>query len=414
MTNKYIHTILFLCFFTFQMVLAQEVVYKGDPDQSFYTARDLAFEGKRTVARDTLLNILSKYPDYNDVRNLLASTYSWDGDYQEARKHFNRITSSDRKNMESWVAAIKNEIYAKDFYIALGLVNKAMVHNPQDEKLIALRSDILQYVHKPEVKSAKINTTIDSSKVEEKPKVLKNRIAISNSYDFFDKAYDPMIYSSFEYKRETKFGSIIPRINFSNRFQTNGVQFELDAYPKISKRLYAYANYGFSNAPTFPNHRVGAEVYANLPKAMEVSIGMRYLDFNTTNANIFTASFGIYSGNYYFSARPYVTPSKNKPLGLSGTVLARKYLKSGEDYIGILAGYGFTSDLKQLRDGEEVLAETVLYVESQQLGFEYQFSSKKQQHLYKTNLGIVRQELTYDSGNFFWAISAGFTYNVKF
>ena len=387
-------------------LIAQETHYTGDPDASFYTARALAFNGKRSVARDTLKRILTKYPNYNDVRSLLASTYSWDGNYQEARGHFNKVTSNDRQNKASWVAAIKNEMYAKEYYIALGLANKAIGYIPDEEELLGLKKEILKLMQ---------NTSNAKPKKEVKEaKDLKNSIGIANRYDVFDIAYDPMVYSSLEYKRTTKFGSIIPRINYSNRFQINGLQYELDAYPKISKTLYAYTNYAFSNAPTFPNHRMGGELYANLPKSLEVSLGMRYLDFKSTQASIFTGSIGMYRGDYYFSLRPYVTPSKVQPVSLSGTLLGRKYLKDGENYLGVLAGYGFSSDLRQLRDGDEVLAETLLYVESQHLQLEYQFTGKSQPHLYKANLGVSRQELTFESGTFYWSVSAGFTYHIKF
>jgi len=393
--------------------IAQEFEYKGNPDLSFSTARDLAFSGKRAIAQDTLNRILTRYPHYNDVRNLLASTYSWDGEYDKARGHFNKITSTDKKNKETWVAAIKNEIYAKEYYIALGLANKAINYLKDDELLLELRKEILE--HTPgsvESQSEILEEHIEKSFIENK--VYNNRIAISSSYEIFNVAYDPMIYSSLEYKRETKLGSIIPRINFSNRFQTNGIQYELDAYPKFSEKFYAYTNYAFSDAPIFPAHRAGVELYANLPKSVEVSVGARYMAFNDQQASIITGSVGLYKGNYYLSARPYITNSKDMPLGVSGTILGRKYLKDRENYFGFIAGYGFTPDLKQLQDGDELLAETLLFLESQHLRMEYQFSGKKQPHLYRAHLGIVRQELAFDPGNFYLSLSAGFVYHVKF
>lgn len=393
--------------------IAQEFEYNGNPDMSLQIAQNLAFSGKRAMAQDTLKRILTKYPHYNDVRNLLASTYSWDGEYDKARGHFNKITSTDKKNKETWVAAIKNEIYAKEYYIALGLANKAISYLKDDELLLKLRKEILEQTpgsveSQPEIPKGNVE------KQSAESKVYNNRIAISNSYEIFDVAYDPMINSSLEYKRETKIGSIIPRINFSNRFQTNGIQYELDTYPKFSKKLYAYTNYAFSNAPIFPAHRAGVELYANLPKSMEVSLGARYMAFNDQQVSIATGSFGLYKGNYYLSARPYITQSKDKPFGVSGTVLGRKYLKDSENYFGLMLGYGFTPDLKQLQDGDELLAETLLFIESQHLRIEYQFSGKKQPHLYRAHLGIIRQELAFDPGNFYWSLSAGFVYHVKF
>ena len=393
--------------------IAQEFEYNGNPDMSLQTAQNLAFSGKRTIAQDTLNRILTKYPDYNDVRNLLASTYSWDGEYDKARGHFNKSTSRDKTNKETWVAAIKNEIYAKEYYIALGLANKALSYNEADGQLLKLRDEILKNIpgsaeSQLEIPAANLKTFF------EEDKVFKNRLAISNAYEIFDIAYDPMIYSSLEYKRETKLGSIIPRVNFSNRFETNGIQYELDTYPKFSKNFYAYTNYAFSNSSIYPNHRAGLEFYANLPKSLEVSAGLRYLDFKDTKANIITGSVGLYRGNYYFSLRPYLTSGDDNPLGVSGTILGRKYLKDGDNYLGLLAGYGFTPDLNQLRDGDELLAETLLYLESMHLRMEYQFSGKQQPHLYRAHLGIARQELAFDSGNFYWSLSAGFVYLVKF
>ena len=68
----------------------------------------------------------------------------------------------------------------------------------------------------------------------------------------------------------------------------------------------------------------------------------------------------------------------------------------------------------RLRIDGSLLAQTLLYVQSQQLLFEYQFTAKNRPNIYKANLGVTRQELAFSSGNFFWALSAGLKYEVKF
>lgn len=392
--------------------VAQENGYKGNPDVSFFTARNLAFEGKRDIARDTLNHILTKYPEYTDVRSLLASTYSWDGKYDVAREQFNRITSAERNNKEVWIAAIKNEIYAQDYYIALGLANKALLYLKDDTDVEALKGRAFENLIEKAEKSA--DTVVMTAKNPSESKILKNKISIANSIDVFDIVYDPMIYSSIGYSRKTSAGSIIPRVNYANRFETHGLQYELDFYPKFSKTFYAYLNYGYSNAPIFPDHRVGAELYANLPKAFETSLGVRYLDFSTTKATVYTGSIGLYRGNYYFSLRPYVTPQDNGDVSFSGGLLARKYLKDANNYLGLNVGMGYSPELKQLREGDNLLAQTVLFIESQRLAFAYQFTGKESPNSYNVNLGVARQELVFDSGNFAWSVSAGLTYQVKF
>ncbi len=408
---KILKLLLFLgCVFHILLGTSQETkVYEGNPDISFFVARDLAFSGRRKEAKDTLTLILSKYPEYTDGRNLLGKIYSWDGEFDKARAHFNKITSSKKNDKEAWISAINNELYAENYSIALGLSNKALLFLPEDNDLVLLQRKALENSDKSGIKSLSIaNNHIPGD-------TLRNKIAVYGMLDVFDVVFDPMMATSLEYIRTTKIGSIIPRINYANRFETNGLQYEIDFYPKFSKTFYGYFNYGYSNAPIYPDHRVGAELYANLPNAFEASIGMRYLEFNDITANIITGSAGVYKGNYYLSLRPYITlPVGANPVGISGSLLVRKYLKDKDNYFGVNAVVGYAPELKQLRAGDILLAETLLYIESQQLNLEYQFTGSTGSNIYRTSLGITHQELAFDAGNFFWAVTTGFSYQFKF
>ncbi|MBT8320576.1 MAG: YaiO family outer membrane beta-barrel protein [Eudoraea sp.] len=389
-------------------LMAQEYSFSGDPDISFSTAREMAFSGNHQGARDTLKSILSRYPDYTDVRSLLAKTYSWDGAYDDARLQFNRITSKERQNKEVWIAAVKNEIYAENEHIALGLVNKALIHLPDEATLVSLKADVVYRIKK---KQELPNPSDDKKGAEIKP--TKNRLEFGNAIDVFDSFYEPMLYASVAYIRETGFGKLIPRINYSNRFNTNGLQYELDVYPKFSKKLHGYLNYGYSSDAIYPTHRAGAELYMNLPKAVEISAGMRYLDFANNSTTILTGSVGLYRGDYYFSLRPYVTPSNNQT-GFSGNLLGRKYFKNKYHYLGVNLGVGYAPELRQLSANNVLLAETLFFIESQQILLEYQFTSGDQEHRYRANLGITRQEYIPSPGSFFWAFSAGMQYQLAF
>ena len=75
---------------------------------------------------------------------------------------------------------------------------------------------------------------------------------------------------------------------------------------------------------------------------------------------------------------------------------------------------GFSPELRQLTSGDELLAETLLYVESQRLSIEYQFSGRRDENIFRANMGVTRQELAFDSGNFVWGVSAGLSCQVKF
>ena len=107
------------------------------------------------------------------------------------------------------MAAIHNELQAGNTSIALGLANKALNYLGENQTIRKLRNDILGKSSIPE--------TRDSEEIL----AYKNRISIDNRLETFDQFYDPMWYTSLEYRRETSLGRIIPRINYSNRFQTN-------------------------------------------------------------------------------------------------------------------------------------------------------------------------------------------------
>ncbi len=441
-----------ISFFTLVGVWArcQDVASDNTGEVSYNTAYRLAYDGNHNSAQEMLLALVTENPNDFNARSLLASTYSWSGQFDKARKEFNKITSVDPSNRDIWISAIKNELYGENEATALGLANKALSQLKSDMEIERLREIALDRIankkypelgwynqydalgtSKPRIKRpvAKKNRSVTAKdsilgkKPEEKPlseavlaarEAPRNMLAINNSFTLFDQRYDPMYYSSVYFKRQTLAGSIIPRINYSNRLGKQGLQYDIDFYPKFSKRFYAYLNYGYSNASIYPNHKMGGDLYANLPGAIEFSAGGRYIITNTQNVTVITNSLGHYSGNYYFSLRSYITPKPGNLTRFSGNILARKYLRDAENYLGVNFGMGYSPELRQLTSGDDLLAETLLYVESQRLNLEYQFTGKKNPTIYRANLGVTREEFAFDAGSFFWGISAGLTYHVKF
>ena len=282
-----------------------------------------------------------------------------------------------------------------------------MVYLKEDSEINALKTNILAQIADTQLLQNKLKAT----KLAEES---KQAFTLYTEGEVFDQVLDPMYYGAFEYKRNTKWGVLLPRLNFNRRFNINGVQAELDAYPKISKSLSGYFNYGFSNSEIFPRHRVGAEVIKELPNAMEASVGLRHLSFATDNATILTGSFGLYRGNYYASIRPFVVPDALKGVSLSGSLLVRRYLKDGNNYLGMNLGYGFDTEMNQFIVDGELLAQTLLFLESQRLRFQYQFTSKNFGNQYLASIGVNRQELAFSSGEFFLSVTAGIAYQVKF
>lgn len=447
---KYVHNIIIVVLLWGVTSWGQDLAY-NENETSYTSAHNLAYQGKYGQARKMALQVLEKDPADTKASALVARTYSWSREYDKARREFNRLTSNDKSNRDLWILAIKNELYAKNNGTALGLANKALQHVANDTELIRLqqmarkRLEQTEYPEKSWVdnestvklkggskasKKKKQVATKASKEKEAAPKenekkspekkeeaskkVLNNRIAVRNSFTVFDRRNDPMVFSTIEFKRQTLAGSLLPRINYSNRNGEHGVQYDIDFYPKFSKRFYAYLNYGYSNASIYPNHKVGGDLYVNLPGAMEFSAGGRFISLDTRDINMITNSIGHYRGNYYFSLRSNLVPRENQPMQFSGNLLVRKYLRDAENFFSFNVGMGYSPELRQILSGDELLAETLLYIESQRMSLQYQFTSRKSPNIYSASLGVARQELSFESGSFIWSVSAGLAYQVKF
>jgi YaiO family outer membrane protein len=420
MISKIVLQIICICTFLGAVQMsAQEKKYNGDPDASYEIARNLAFNKQRKQAQDTLLSILTKYPNYNEIRSFLATTYSWDGEYKKARKEFTSLLEKDSKNKSNWIAAIKNESWADMPFAALEMTTEALKNFPDDAEILYLKASAQENTNNPIEALSTIQFILDKNPEDQKAKDFKvslnktlsrNSIGINSTVDLYSDVFDPMQYHIFKYGRQTKYGSIIGKVNFNRRFNENGLQYEVDLYPKISKGFYAYANIGFSNSFLFPDVRFGAELYKSLPKSFEVSLGFRALKYNTTTT-IYTGSVGWYYGNSYWSFRPYITPG-GAGTSTSGTITYRKYRSDADNYLGLSLGMGFSPETNQFNFNGN--ATSIINLKSQKINLGYYFSSSNKQNAWGTQFAVTHQEIIFDLGNYFWIYSLNLSWELKF
>jgi YaiO family outer membrane protein len=153
--------------------------------------------------------------------------------------------------------------------------------------------------------------------------------------------------ASLEYKGPVGQTTVVGRVNFADRWGNTGWQAELDAYPRISKKMYAYTSIGAApNALVFPKWRAGASLYFNLPMGIELEGGARYLHFSE-DLWMLTAGVGKYLGNWLFQGRSFLSLRNNLGADHSFAFTARYYLPSGKDYIWGQLGSGVSPDESQ-------------------------------------------------------------------
>ena len=342
---------LFLLVFSVKMVSAQSGL---SSDELFQQARKAAFDQKDYVKAISLSKqALAKSPDYSDIRVFLGRVYTWTDKTDSARTEFNMVLSKHPDNEDAAFAYGSLEYWNNNSPKALQQVQDGLKFHPQSKDLLLLKAKVLNDLKR----FSEANTTLDmlikedptnsdaralAARVRDNSSV--NKIGVTYDYIYFDKEFNtPWQLASIEYGRQTGMGSIIGFINYANRFNTSGVQYEIDAYPHISKTFYAYVSGGYSgDVGVFPQSRVGFSLYANLPASFEGELGFRYLHF-TGDTWIYTASVGKYIGDFWLNFRTYLTPS-NSSISQSYTVHVRYYTGGADDYLSLGVGTGISPD----------------------------------------------------------------------
>lgn len=342
-------------FFLPHLISAQE---RPSSDQLFQQARTAAFKHKDYPQAIALCKeALTTSPDYSDIRVFLGRLYTWSHYPDSAREQFNYVLKQHPDNLDAAGAITDLEYWNDNDSTALRYCEDGLKYHPASSELLLKKARILNSMRnykeaytvadtilRIDPKNSDARSLAESIKNNSSP----NKLGASYDYVYFDKNYPssaPWQLVSIEYSRQTKLGSVIGLVNYANRFHTNGIQAEINAYPHISNTFYCYIDGGYSNnLPVFPTWRGGFSLYANLPKSFEADAGFRYLYFSGATW-IYTASVGKYYKDWWFNLRTYLVP-QNPGLSNSYTLTTRYYFGGPDDYIAASAGTGISPDNK--------------------------------------------------------------------
>jgi len=343
----------FLIVFSFSNIYAQN---KLTSDELFKQAHEVAFGKKdRAQAREICYEILKRSPNYTDVEVFLARLYTWDDMYDSARIVFAKIFARDSSNYDAINAAIDLEYWSDNSRQALKYCNLGLEKYPKSEDFLLKKArvlaDLKQYDDAFSTIEALLkinNSNADALSFAERLKedVRINAITVNYSYEKFNEIFSPWQLGYIQYSRQTPIGTTILRANYGDRFDTKGMQYEIDMYPRFANGLYAYLNFGYSNSSIFPKTRYGASLYYSLPLSFEVDAGFRLLKYSS-DVWIYTAALGKYYSNFWFSLRTFITPSVQYA-SHSYSLIIRYYLSGADDYIAVSGGSGISPDASSI------------------------------------------------------------------
>lgn len=333
----------------------------NNPDSLFAVARELAFAEKLEESRNICLQILNAFPQYHDAAILIGRTYAWESKFDEARENILPVLQKDAGNMEAIYAMIDVEMWSGSFEDAIKYIDQALLKTPTSVALLLKKAQALIGLGKEEEAALILNQILDLDPTNKEALALlnsltgtrlKNRVTLGYRGDFFQTGKPwHLIYG--EYARRTKtFGTVIARVNHARKFDMQGYQFELDAYPIITSGTYLYLNAGYSQSKLFPINRFGFEVFQALPASFEVSAGFRLVNFGASDLLILTGSLSKYYRKYYFSIRPYYTYASRGADSQAYYFTARRYFTSTDHHLSLIVGTGFSADDDPFMGGE--------------------------------------------------------------
>lgn len=372
--------LVFVLSFGTQELCAQESNLNSD--ELFQAARKEAFDNKNYPAAVNLAKTaLAKSPDYTDISVFLGRLYTWMDKIDSARIVFKELEIKEAKDPDFYFAYGSLEYWEDNYPEALRIVNKGLTHDPKSMDLLLLKSKIANGTKDFKTAKATLDEILEidpknadarTLEIAIKEQIGINEVGVTYNWMYFDKQFeDNWHIVGLSYKRGTAIGSFIFRANLANKFGSNGTQFEMEAYPRLSKTFYMYLGTGYSNSTgLFPKFRTAASLYANLPASFEAEVGFRQLKF-TDNVWMYTASIGKYYKNLWFNVRTYLTPSDNNiSQSYAGTV--RYYTKGSDDYLGFIVGTGISPD----QNRENLLFDNMYKLKTFKTGLDYNFSVK--------------------------------------
>lgn len=320
-------------------------------------AKKAAFDQKDyETAIKLMKRVLEKTPEVIDYNIFLGRLYTWSEKVDSARNIFRRVLEKTPGHEDATLAYGNLEYWNSNSAIALEIIESGLRSSPTSSSLLLLKARVLNSLNRaPEaglVLTRLLKLDPKNAEARALANILKenssiNKINLSYDYVYFDEQFeDPWQIASFGYARQTKLGAIGVNLNYANRFDDNGFQTELEAYPKISRTFYGYVAGAYSaNNGVFPKYRAGFSLFANLPAALEAEAGIRFIHFNQTNT-IYTLALGKYYKNYWLNIRTYLTPAKNN-IAQAYSVNLRYYYGGADDYLSLGAGTGISPDETQ-------------------------------------------------------------------
>lgn len=176
-------------------------------------------------------------------------------------------------------------------------------------------------------------------------KTLKNQFGLYYSTSSYDYTSDKFNIATVEYRRYIKRGSYAVQLNYAGRKNSNGLQGLAEMYYTHNPRLYSYGMFAFSNKSVFPQVRAAYSIFKTFKKGIEVEVGGRYLNVDSTTSISGVLSVAKPFGDFWINLRGFAI-SETNDFYTSFNLTTRYFMNKQQDYLQLVAGLGTSPDDK--------------------------------------------------------------------
>jgi YaiO family outer membrane protein len=200
--------------------------------------------------------------------------------------------------------------------------------------------------------------------------------------------------------------AIVSTLNYAGTRTEEGIQYTIDAFPKLSGSALLYLNAGYSSSEIFPNYRAGIELFKELPGDIEVSAGTRLLKYESSEEIFFgTVSAEAEFSRYSLSARPFFNLSEGS---LTSVETELEYAFSENTVLAFGIELGDSPDEINFENPAEEEVESVL----DDYDFELGLDMKVSRHFsIQPSIGLERELSDEDEFENKFSFTAGISYD---
>ncbi len=172
---------------------------------------------------------------------------------------------------------INLNIHEKKYNEAIDLSTKAIEYHPNQIAFYHKQADLYDLLKDEEKHKSSLletqkrfpeDTKTKEALIQLDRKHLHTRVGINYNFTIIDrKETGPWHLAHLEAVKEQKWGSIIGRISYANRYNaanfiSKGFQYEIESYVLMGKKNYSYWDISYSNDFVFPKFRVGGSFFS--------------------------------------------------------------------------------------------------------------------------------------------------------